>query len=89
MRAPFDGRLAFIVPKRSEGRYLFAGDAVAKLVAGKTIVRAWLDESQVIAADLHIGAKVLVRTADRASVNHRGVIVRVAPASFSEFEMLH
>lgn len=88
VRAPHSGRLAFIVPKRAAGTYVFTGDPVAKLISGQTIVRAWLDESQLQSANLHVGSKVNVRTADRAASNYRGTILSVAPASASEFEDL-
>lgn len=86
VRAPYDGHLSYVLPKRAAGDYLFIGDPVAKLVSGKTIVRAWLDEGQLHAANLKTGTSVSVRLADRASRNLRGTILSVAPASAAEFE---
>lgn len=88
VRAPHEGRLTYILPKRSVGNYVMTGDPVAKLVSGKTIVRAWLDEGQLHEANLKIGSKVNVRMSDRASKNFRGTILSVAPASAAEFEDL-
>lgn len=88
IRAPHQGRLSYIVPKRAVGKFVFTGDPVAKLVSGKTIVRAWLDEDQLHAAKLRIGSSVNVRLADRASQNYQGTILSVAPATSAEFEDL-
>ena len=86
VRAPHEGRVTFIMPKRAVGTYVFTGDPVAKIVSGQTIVRAWLDEAQLQTARLQVGSKVNVRTADRSATNYRGTILSVAPANASEFE---
>ncbi len=88
VRAPHAGRVSYIVPRRAVGTYVFSGDPVAELVSGQTIVRAWLDEAELQAADLRVGSKVNVRTADRAASNLVGTIRSVAPASAAEFEDL-
>lgn len=88
IRAPHEGRLSYILPKRAVGNYVVTGDPVAKLVSGKTIVRAWLDEGQLHTANIKPGATVSVRMADRASKNYRGTILSVAPANAAEFEDL-
>ena len=88
IRAPHAGQLKFVLPKRSVGKYVFTGEPIAKLVAGRTIIRAWLDEAELQAASLKVGSFVSVRFADRASTNYSGTILSVAPANASEFEDL-
>ena len=88
IRAPHAGRLSYVLPKRMIGNYVFTGDPVAKLVSGQTIIRAWLDQEQLQAANLKTGSKVCVRMADRASRNYTGTLLSVAPASAAEFEDL-
>ncbi len=88
IRAPQSGRLSYVLPKRAEGGYVNMGDPVAKIVSGKTIVRAWLDEEQVHAARIRPGSAASVRIADRTAQNYRGTILSVAPATAAEFEDL-
>jgi putative peptide zinc metalloprotease protein len=88
IRAPHNGRLTAVLPQRAVGSYVVTGDPVARLVSGKTIVRAWLDEGQLNSANLKVGSTVNVRLADRASHNYCGTILSVAPANAAEFEDL-
>ena len=88
IRAPHAGRLSYILPRRAIGNFVVTGDPVAKLVAGKTIVRAWLDEGQLHSANLKLGSTVSVRLADGASYNYRGTLVSVSPSNAAEFEDL-
>jgi putative peptide zinc metalloprotease protein len=86
IHTPFPGQLTYVLPQRSIGQFLAPGDTVAKVVAGKTIVRAWMTEEQLACARLKIGSPVHVRLADDSWRDHAGFVRSFAPASASDFQ---
>lgn len=86
IRAPFTGRLTYILPSSAIGKFVQVGDPLARVVSGSTQVRAWLTEDQLLAARLNVGSQVRVRLADQSWLDHTGTILSVAPASAVEFD---
>ena len=88
IKAPHDGRLVNLLPDYHEGVFVDVGESVAKVVSGKTRVRAWIDEDQLKAARIRVGGSVQVRMVEDADRNLTGTVELVAPVSASEFQDL-
>ncbi len=86
VRAPFDGRVNYILPDRQLGTFIAAGTVVAKVAAGKARIRSWLTEADLNAACVQPGTEVRVRLLDGKMEEMIGTIVSVAPATASEFQ---
>lgn len=87
IRAPHEGKIAFVIPEYSTGAFVDIGEPIATVVSGQTIVRAYLTEEQVVAARVKAGEKVSVRFADQ-SASGPAEVISVAPAKTEEFEDL-
>lgn len=88
VRAPHDGRLVYLLPDYKAGAYVQLGESVAKVVSGKTQVRAWIDEDQLKAARIKVGGTVYVRLVEDADRSYRGTVDLLAPVSATEFQDL-
>lgn len=88
LRAPHEGKLVFQIPDYSRGLYVQIGDPIAKVVSGKTVVRAYLDEQQVTHGKIQAGTEVHLRFYDNAAKPCKGSIQSVSPAKVEELEDL-
>ncbi len=88
LRAPHDGKLVFQIPHYCRGSYVQVGDPIAKVVSGKTIVRAYLDEQQVTHGKIQAGTEVHLRFYDNTAKPCKGVIRSVSPAKVEALEDL-
>lgn len=88
LRAPHAGKLVFQVPDYSRGVFVQVGDPIAKVVSGKTVVRAYLDEQQVTHGKIQAGSEVHLRFYDNAAAPCMGVIQSVSQARVKQLEDL-
>ncbi len=86
IRAPFAGRINYILPDRQLGTFIAAGTVVAKVAAGKARIRSWITEADLNAASVQPGTEVKVRLLDGKMEEMNGTIVSVAPATASDFQ---
>lgn len=88
IRAPHAGRLVFLVPDYGRGTFVSTGDPVAKVVAGRTQVRGWIDEDQLKSARIAVGTAVQVRLINQTDSRHSGTVEMISPVNAEEFRDL-
>ncbi|MFN3190540.1 MAG: HlyD family efflux transporter periplasmic adaptor subunit [Aureliella sp.] len=88
IRAPHDGRLVHMLPDYGKGVFVKAGDPIARIVAGETVIRAYVDEDQIANGRIEAGRQVAIRFADSSGSHHQGTIITVSPARAGNFEDL-
>ena len=77
-----------MLPDYALGSFVGTGDPVAKVISGKTIVRAYLNEEQLAIAKIGLGSRAHIRFTDRSGTNCTGSVISIAPANTEQFSDL-
>ena len=88
IRAPQTGRLVYLLDENRTGSFIPPGEVVAKIVAGKCQIRAWVSEEQLSNSDIQFERKIELRLADRPLDTFHGTIKSLAPAKQGSFDDL-
>ncbi|MFK7817251.1 MAG: hypothetical protein AB8G99_00910, partial [Planctomycetaceae bacterium] len=86
INAPQSGKVIWRMPVTNRGMFLAPGTPVARVVAGRTILRTWVNEEQLGSIDLTIGGTVQFRIPGRTTTTHLGTVQAIQPASEDMFQ---
>ncbi|MEP3480466.1 MAG: HlyD family efflux transporter periplasmic adaptor subunit [Fuerstiella sp.] len=84
--SPGKGQVLRMISTDQQGRFLQPGEQVAVVVAGATILRAWLNEDQLGSIEREVGAEVSFRMSGESLTTYKGKITAIETAAESTFQ---
>lgn len=83
--APVAGKVVWQRPETDRGRFLRPGEPIARVVAGRTVLRTWVNEEQLGSIDTNIGGVARFRIPGRSQDTYFGRVLAIQPASEEVF----